>query len=397
MKENIYRIVLSDSQAFPSALEILNRNYWHHLYCVAVFLILFLFLFSIICKELIVPPSIIINNCYTSVSYNICIDYWVILTVRKHIKPKEALAGAGVAVGVEETLDDWVVVSALEVIEFRLHIVIVSPVAQRVHICQAAGGAQDASIGIIGIAGYGHPGGVDQVDDVTLEVQNVIIRRGACCGTANFRRQIQHIGPAALVVEEIQSILRTALCVGFPQQLTGSIGVIVPDAVYDFIGPQAVYVVVVADAVGPVACRCQLPPVPPCHGPGGQVAYVVEAGWIARTVIDVAAGEAGSIFRTADGCQKIPPIGVAIGIIDCVAAVILVTDIAIGVVLIIPGAVEGADCLRELALVIIGVSQRFCCAAVGIELFLCADIAQGIIGIPPWSAREALKLSRYKV
>ena len=42
-------------------------------------------------------------------------------TIRKHIVPQEPLAGAGVAVRVEETLDDGIVISALEVIEARLY------------------------------------------------------------------------------------------------------------------------------------------------------------------------------------------------------------------------------------------------------------------------------------
>ena len=46
--------------------------------------------------------------------------YRVIPTIRKHIEPEEALAGAAVAVRVEETLDDGIVISALEVIEARL-------------------------------------------------------------------------------------------------------------------------------------------------------------------------------------------------------------------------------------------------------------------------------------
>ena len=46
---------------------------------------------------------------------------WIIPAVCEHIVTKEALAGAGVAVGVEEALDDGVVVSALQVIEARLY------------------------------------------------------------------------------------------------------------------------------------------------------------------------------------------------------------------------------------------------------------------------------------
>ena len=45
---------------------------------------------------------------------------WVVVTVRKHIVPEEAGAGGGVAVGIQEALDDGVVISGLEVIEARL-------------------------------------------------------------------------------------------------------------------------------------------------------------------------------------------------------------------------------------------------------------------------------------
>ena len=45
---------------------------------------------------------------------------WIIPTVRKHIVPEEALAGAAVGVCVEEALDDGVVISGLQVVEARL-------------------------------------------------------------------------------------------------------------------------------------------------------------------------------------------------------------------------------------------------------------------------------------
>ena len=41
----------------------------------------------------------------------------VIIAVRKHIVPQEALAGAAVGIGVEEPLDDGIVISALQIVE----------------------------------------------------------------------------------------------------------------------------------------------------------------------------------------------------------------------------------------------------------------------------------------
>ena len=62
------------------------------------------------------------RNCATRVfSKN-----WGVLTVRKHIVPQEALAGAGVSVGVEEAIDDRVVVPGLQVIEAGLCVVVVA-------------------------------------------------------------------------------------------------------------------------------------------------------------------------------------------------------------------------------------------------------------------------------
>ena len=47
-------------------------------------------------------------------------NYAVIPAIRKHIIPQEALTSAGVAVGVEESAEGGVVISALEVVEARL-------------------------------------------------------------------------------------------------------------------------------------------------------------------------------------------------------------------------------------------------------------------------------------
>ena len=243
----------------------------------------------------------------------------IVAAIYEHIIAKEVPIRIAITVSIDESTEGGIVVSGLEIVEARLGIIVITAVTQRVHVCKAAGGAQDASIRIIGVAGYVHPGGVDQMDDVTLEVQNIIVRikMGSIC---IHRSHIQHIGLAALVIQEIQGIFRTVIGVRFPQQLSRRIGVIVPDTIHNLIGAQTVYVVVITDAVCPVACRCKLPPILPDHGPGGKVAYTVEAGWIARTVVDIAAREAGAVLCAGDGSQQIQPISIAIGIIDAFVA-----------------------------------------------------------------------------
>ena len=180
-----------------------------------------------------------------------CIIYsinWAVVTICEHVKPKEALASATVGVGVEEALEDGVVISALEVVEARLRIVVITTVAQRVHICQAARGTQNRAVGVIFVLRDRLAGRVDQIQYVALKIEQIIEWNSE--GSIRVHRsQIQHIRSAALVVEEIQSILRTIIRVGLPQQLTGGIGVIVPDTVHDLIGAQAVHVIIISDGI----------------------------------------------------------------------------------------------------------------------------------------------------
>ena len=59
-------------------------------------------------------------NINTDISIHINCRNRNIVTIRKHIVPEEALAGAGVAVGVEKAAQGGVVKSALQVIEASL-------------------------------------------------------------------------------------------------------------------------------------------------------------------------------------------------------------------------------------------------------------------------------------
>ena len=60
----------------------------------------------------------------------------IVVTIRKHIVPQEALAGTGVAVGVEEAAQRGVVVSGLQVIEAHLLIRVVAVGAKKVEISE---------------------------------------------------------------------------------------------------------------------------------------------------------------------------------------------------------------------------------------------------------------------
>ena len=60
----------------------------------------------------------------------------IVVTISKHVISKESLSRAAVAVGVEETLNDGVVISGLQVIEARLLIRVVAVGAKKVEISE---------------------------------------------------------------------------------------------------------------------------------------------------------------------------------------------------------------------------------------------------------------------
>ena len=158
--------------------------------------------------------------------------YRVVPAVRKHIVPQEALAGAGVAVSVEESAEGGVVISGLQVIEARFGVVVVTAVAQGVDGCQAAGGGQGAAVGVVGVAGHCGTGGIDQMDDVALQVQNIVVGRGNRCAACG-RGQIQQVRTSVRIVEEVQGIGRAALREALPQELPRGVGVVMPNAVHN--------------------------------------------------------------------------------------------------------------------------------------------------------------------
>jgi len=71
--------------------------------------------------------------------------YRIIITIGKHIRAQEALAGTAIGVGVYESGDSGVIISGLEVIEAGFGIVMVSPIAERVSICELGRVGQDCA------------------------------------------------------------------------------------------------------------------------------------------------------------------------------------------------------------------------------------------------------------
>ena len=114
----------------------------------------------------------------------------------------------------------------MEIIEASLAILIVPPVAQRVDLRHGAAGAQDFTIGIVGIGRYFIALAVYQIHHIALEVRNVIVD-----GTGGTYGVGQGVGRTALVIPEVQNLRAAAALHGLPQQL--STGVDIAVRLYD--------------------------------------------------------------------------------------------------------------------------------------------------------------------
>ena len=127
------------------------------------------------------------------------LNNWAIIAICKHIIANNSLACAGVAVGVDEPMCYRVVISALEVIEPSLGVVVVASVAQRVDLRHCACGGEDVAPCVIGIGSHRRAAAIDQLDHIALQVQDVIIRFRRCTQLVDHGERL-----ARLVIDEIE-------------------------------------------------------------------------------------------------------------------------------------------------------------------------------------------------
>ena len=109
---------------------------------------------------------------------------WVILAICEHIGAEEAVGvGGGEGIRVDEPAVGKVVVPALEVVETRFAVVIVTTVAQGVDVPDEAGGSVLYAVGIVHgviapravVVGRGERTvRVQQRDDIALRVEDVV-------------------------------------------------------------------------------------------------------------------------------------------------------------------------------------------------------------------------------
>ena len=64
---------------------------------------------------------------------------WTIIAIRKHIGPNKSLPGTGIAIRIDKSSICRVIVSALQIVESRLIIIIVPAIPQRIDLSQSTG------------------------------------------------------------------------------------------------------------------------------------------------------------------------------------------------------------------------------------------------------------------
>ena len=152
--------------------------------------------------------------------------------------PQYALAGGGVGVRIYEAAGGGVIIAGLQIIQFRFGIEIISAVAQGVdladRICQRAGNGKEFTVGIVLVGSNSSTVGVNQAENITLQIGDVVVGSGSFSGGID-----QGIGIAVVIVQEIQS----NIAIGFPKELVAGVEVVVGYTVYGLAQAQAVTVV----------------------------------------------------------------------------------------------------------------------------------------------------------
>lgn len=174
----------------------------------------------------------------------------IIIAVCKHIMTNDSLPSAGITIRIDESADVGVVIAGLQIIELGIGIVVITTVAQGVDGSHTSCGGENLAIGVIFVAGNCRAAGIDQADDITLEVENVVI---------NCAVVVQGIGPSVRVVEKVEN----CVVVIFPHQQAVVVDVIVIGSPGNLRGAQAILRVVEVDriaAAGGAVQSAQLAP-----------------------------------------------------------------------------------------------------------------------------------------
>ena len=136
-------------------------------------------------------------------SAGVFINGRAVVAIRKHIGASEPLTCACKQIRINESPVRRIIITRLQIIESRLGIVVISAIPQRIDFGQFAGAGENISPRIILVcrdrlilkAGDI----VDQFNNVTLQVQNVII----CLEARSVRRILERKRLPGFIIDEI--------------------------------------------------------------------------------------------------------------------------------------------------------------------------------------------------
>lgn len=245
--------------------------------------------------------------------------YRAIIAICKHIDPQEALAGAGVAVRVEEAAKGGVIISTLEIVEACLGIEVITTVTQGVDLCKAAGCAQDIAPGVIAVLGIDRAALIIELYYVALRIGYIM--EGVIARDAGIPILPHGKWVPVLVVQEIQAADKCASgSVGhsFPDYLAALGHVLMPQAICNLDAAIAGHVVLIV--VGLAALGNATEPAALDPGQPSVFRAVVPVDRVTKTarrsIADILCYIVVCGVINCNRSQTIGPIGVSVGITD---------------------------------------------------------------------------------
>ena len=292
----------------------------------------------------------------------VCAINRVVSTVREHIATQKASCiRRSICIRIDEPAVGKVIVPALELVEARHAVVVITTVAQWVDVPDEGSirglFAVSTMHGIVApravVVGRGEGAvRVQQRDDVALRVEDIVVeRRGRAVVVDHGERLV------AVVIDKLERLIAPLL----PHDLAGERGVIVRRAVDRFAGADTGHVVGVGDLLAVDRRGGKLPSLRPREGivPAVVVRDRVAGG---REVARLALAFVEDVLRRAagrDAREQVRPRGVRVAEGLCDRAVFRnIPDVARRVVGIAEGRAAAVDLGRKLTQRVVGILLR---------------------------------------
>ena len=210
-----------------------------------------------------------------------------------------------IAICIDESTDQRIVISGLQVVETSFGIIIVSTIPQRVNACHGSGSGKDFTVRIIGICSNAGSACVYKVHYIAHLVGDVVIGRSVIG---------QGEGIAVGSVGEVPGVCT----VGLLQEFSAGVQVAVGLGSDCLAGTDPVQVVGIRNTGSGLACGSQLSAIAPAKSPSGSVVVADGIAADCRTGDGVGGAVVGLALVgdtvTVECGQQVCPAGISVGI-----------------------------------------------------------------------------------